>query len=171
MPQSETAATCIDPSLLRRAEKTVRGLRDAGLSVVTAESCTGGLIAAVLSQVEGAGDVLEGGFVVYSKQHKTRALAVDSAILSSQGAINAATAEQMVMGALDRSFADLALAVTGVLGPEPDEDGNPVGLVYLAVGRRNQAYRTEKHAYGRQPHDILRRRVVTDALTLLDGLI
>jgi nicotinamide-nucleotide amidase len=124
-----------------------------------------------LSQVEGAGEVLEGSFVVYSKAHKTRALGVDEDLLRRQGAIKAATAEQMVAGALTHSRAGIALAVTGVLGPSPDEDGNPVGLVYISGGWRGRSKRTQKHEYGHQPHDALRHQAIYDALTLLDGLL
>ena len=171
MPEFESTVSCIDQFLIQRAGNTVTLLRAAGLSVVTAESCTGGLISAILSQAEGAGEVLEGGFVVYSKTHKTEALAVDEEVLRLRGAVNAATAEQMVAGALNHSQADIALGVTGVLGPDPDEDDNPVGLVYMSAGRRDGPNRTEKYQYGHQPHDALRRQVILDPLALLDGLI
>ena len=171
MPQLETGVTCIDRSLIQRAGRTVRLLRTANLAVVTAESCTGGLIAAILSQVEGAGKALEGSFVVYSKAQKAKALGVSEDLLRRQGAINAATAEQMMTGALARSNADLALAVTGVLGPDPDEDGNPVGLIYISAGLRVGVSRTRKHQYGHQHHDALRHQVVIDSLEWMEALI
>lgn len=162
---------CIDTDLLKRAEETVSRLRARKLSIVTAESCTAGLVAAVLSRAEGTGEVFDGSFVAYSKAHKTRALGVNAEMLRRGGAVNAATAEQMLAGALTHSPADVGVAITGVLGPKPDEDGNPVGLVFLTVGLRDAVMQTVRRDYGRQPHEILRRRVVLDALAMLDGLI
>lgn len=162
---------CIDAALVQRAARTVKRLKENKLSIVMAESCTAGLICAVLSQAEGAGETLHGGFVVYSKDHKALALGVDRELLRVQGAVNQATADQMLAGALSHSPADLALVVTGVLGPDPDEDGNPVGLVFLAAGRRDGESRTVHHEYGKQSHNVLRRQVVLDALALLEELI
>jgi nicotinamide-nucleotide amidase len=163
--------SCIDTTLISRANLTGTRLKARGLSVVTAESCTAGLISAALAQAEGAGEVLDGSFVAYSKDHKAEALRVDRELLERDGAVNEAVARQMVEGALANSPAGIALAVTGVLGPDPDEDGNPVGLVFLAVGERGGSIQVEKHQYGVLPHDILRHRVVLDALFLLDSII
>jgi nicotinamide-nucleotide amidase len=164
-------APCIDAALVARAGRSVARLKARGLSVVTAESCTAGLIAAVLAQAEGAGEVLSGSFVAYSKDHKAQALGVDRELLAHTGAVNATTAAQMLRGAMAHSPADVGLAVTGVLGPDADEDGNPVGLVFFAAGPRGCAAQVERHEYGHQPHEILRRRVVIDALSLLDRAI
>ncbi len=159
---------CLDRVLVARAEATLAHLQARALTVVTAESCTAGLLSALLAQVEGAGELLHGGFVVYTKEQKERALGVERAVLDTEGSVNATVAAQMVCGALDRSNADVALAATGVLGPEPDEDGNPVGLVYLACCRRGQEPRIVRHDYGEQPHDVLLRTAIEDALALLD---
>lgn len=164
-------APCVDTALVERAGRTVTRLQSRRLTVVTAESCTAGLICALIAQAEGAGEVLDGSFVVYSKDHKTKALDVDRELLRRSGAVNRAVAQQMLLGALAHSPAKLGLAVTGVLGPDPDEDGNPVGRVFLAAGRRGGEAQLRQCDYGRQPHDILRRRVVLDALTLLDALV
>jgi nicotinamide-nucleotide amidase len=160
-------SSCVDQGLVHRAEDIVRALRDARLSVVTAESCTAGLVSAVLSQADGAGQVLHGSFVAYSKANKTIALGVDSELLKRDGSVTAEVVRQMVHGALSRSPADLALAVSGVLGPSPDEDGNPVGLVYFGCGHRNSPVAVSRKNYGPQPHDVLRHRVVMDGLDLL----
>jgi nicotinamide-nucleotide amidase len=159
--------SCVDQGLIHRAKDIVRALRDARLTVITAESCTAGLVSAVLSQADGAGEVLHGSFVTYTKANKTAALGVDAAVLSRDGSVTADVVRQMVHGALLRSPADLALAVSGVLGPSPDEDANPVGLVYFGCGHRNDAVTIIRKNYGEQPHDVLRRRVVLDALDLL----
>ena len=160
---------CIDESLITRAEGAVRALQQARLTVVTAESCTAGLISAVLSQVDGAGEVLHGSFVTYSKANKTKALGVDADLLKRDGSVTTDVVRQLVQGALARSPADIALAVSGVLGPSPDEDGNPIGLVYFACGRRDAPVTIVCENYGQHPHDVLRRRVVLDALDLLSG--
>src|SRR5690349_9774054 len=130
-------ASCIEKSLVKKAQPLADMLKSNGLTVVTAESCTGGLIAAVLSQAEGASDFLHGGFVTYTKEHKACALNVSYTLMEKKGCVNEEVAHQMVTGALTHSPADLALAVTGVLGPDEDEDGNPVGLFFMAVMQRN----------------------------------
>jgi nicotinamide-nucleotide amidase len=158
---------CVDAQLSGRAQPVVDALRRAKLCVVTAESCTGGLIAAILSHGMQASDCLHGGFVVYTKTHKARALGVDSALLQSRGSVNAEVARQMVLGALARSPANLALSVTGVLGPDPDEDGNPPGLVYLAVCRSDQAPVVIERNYAASDPDRIRREVIIEALGLL----
>ena len=163
-----SAPACIDQSLIGRAVGVVRLLTARKLTIVTAESCTGGLISAVLSQAQGAGEVLHGSFVVYTKANKTKALGVDATLLARAGSVNADVVRQLACGALDRSPADLAIAVSGVLGPSPDEDGNPVGLVFLGCCRRGQAPQIERRDYGDRPHDALRRAVVLDALAMVE---
>jgi nicotinamide-nucleotide amidase len=158
---------CIDQHLIQHGEQIVRDLREARLSVITAESCTGGLLSAVLSQAEGAGKVLHGSFVTYSKENKTKALGVDPLLLKRDGSVTADVVRQMVLGALLRSPAEIALAVSGVLGPSPDEDGNPVGLVYFGCGRRDEPVAVTRKDYGELPHDSLRHCVVMDGLHLL----
>src|ERR1700709_1345464 len=94
--------SCVDNSLIQSAKDIVQALRRRGLSVVTAESCTAGLIAAVLSQVDGAGEVLQGGFVTYTKANKTMSLGVDASLLEHQGSVTADVVRQMAHGALLR---------------------------------------------------------------------
>src|SRR3569833_3168327 len=133
------------------------------MTIVTAESCTGGLIAASLSHAPGASECLHGGFVVYTKESKTHALGVSRELLDQCGAVNATVAQELASGALARSSADIALSVTGVLGPTPDEDGNPPGLVYFGVLRRGHAARVvSQHFPQEDPHDV-RRAVVRRA--------
>jgi nicotinamide-nucleotide amidase len=161
-----SATSCIDEELVRRGAAVIRAFQEKGRTLVTAESCTAGLIAALLSQGEGASAVLQGGFVAYSKDHKACALGVDEQLLLRAGSVNEKVAEQMAQGALDRSPADIAIAVTGVLGPEPDEDGNPVGLVFLAGFARGGPRRLVKPQHQTLDPDGLRRAVVLDALDL-----
>jgi nicotinamide-nucleotide amidase len=159
--------TCADQKLVDRAQEIVRALREACLSVVTAESCTAGLVSAVLSQAEGAGEVLHGSFVTYTKANKTKALGIDPVLLKRDGSVTADVVRQMVVGALLRSPADIGLAVSGVLGPSPDEDGNPVGLVYFGCGLRDGPVAITRKDYEVQPPDTLRRSVVMDGLDVL----
>jgi nicotinamide-nucleotide amidase len=163
----EQSERCIDTALAKRAGEIVDELKSRGLTVVTAESCTAGLVSAALSLAEGAGDVLHGSFVVYSKANKAMALGVDAQLLAREGSVNAEVVRALCEGALARSPADLALAVSGVLGPSPDEDGNPVGLVYVCCQRRGGEPRHRKKDYGAQPHDVLRRKVVLDTLDMI----
>lgn len=158
---------CVDEKLIAQAETVVSELRRLKVTVVTAESCTGGLIAAALSHAPGASECLHGGFVVYTKTHKAQALGVSRLVLETSGSVNDQVAAQMVQGALERSPAEIAVAVTGVLGPDPDEDGNPPGLVYFAVQRRGREPRVvSAHFPGEKP-DAVRRGVVERTLMLL----
>jgi nicotinamide-nucleotide amidase len=158
---------CVDGQLAARAQPVVDALRRAKLWVVTAESCTGGLISAILSHGKQASDCLHGGYVVYTKSHKTAALGVDAELLESRGSVNAEVACQMVLGALGRSPANIAISVTGVLGPDPDEDGNPPGLVYLAVCRSGEAPVVVQRNYDASDPDAVRREVIIEALGML----
>jgi PncC family amidohydrolase len=101
--------------------------------LVTAESCSAGLLAACLSGVPGAGECLHGGIVAYTKMMKHAVLGVPERMLSEKTAVCAAVAHAMADGAVHRTPADAAIAITGVAGPEPDEDGNAVGLMFIAV--------------------------------------
>lgn len=158
---------CIDPRLVHCAQAVVHILNERKKTIITAESCTAGLLAAVLSNVDGAGDVLHGGFVTYSKPGKTMMLGVSAELLDRRGSVNEEVAVAMAGGALSHSPADLAIAITGVLGPEPDEDGNPVGRIILAFAQRNGAARVVQHEFGKQPHDALRHEAVIAALDLV----
>ena len=102
-------------------------------TVATVESCTAGSLAHLLSQAEGASDTLQGGFIVYTKENKTAAVGVPKDLLAAHTAVSAEVAQAMAKGGLSRCPADFVLAITGVAGPDPDEDGNPVGLVHVAV--------------------------------------
>ncbi len=158
---------CIDPLLIRSAQTTVKLLLDRRKTIVTTESCTAGLLAAVLSNVDGAGEVLHGGFITYSKPAKCMMVGVHRELLDNKGSVNREVALAMAEGALARSAADMALAVTGVLGPEPDEDGNPVGLVILACAKRGATTQTQHHEFGERQHDDLRRKTICSALDLI----
>jgi PncC family amidohydrolase len=143
-------------------------LVDCGWTVVTAESCTAGALANNLSKGEGAARHFHGGIVAYTKAMKTSALGVPATLLKRETAVSANVATAMAEGALDRSRATVAVAVTGVAGPEPDEDGNPVGLIFCAVARRGGGIRSARLHCRRRG----RAKVLEDAqrlaLSLLD---
>jgi nicotinamide-nucleotide amidase len=119
-----------------------------GLKLVTAESCTGGLIAACVAEIPGASAVLERGFVTYSNSAKIEMLGVPAPMIAAKGAVSAETARAMAEGALKHSRADLAVAVTGVAGPDGGSEEKPVGLVHFAAARKNGVVLSEEHRFG-----------------------
>jgi nicotinamide-nucleotide amidase len=146
------------------ADALIQRAKEANLGIVTAESCTAGLMCQVLSDAEGAAKVFHGGFVTYTKQHKSCALGVPEALLREKGAVCAEVARAMAEGALARSKAGISAAITGVAGPEPDEDGNPVGRVCIAVARRGFPTRDfERHYDPDIGRDAIRACAVADA--------
>lgn len=124
-------------------ESAVRALGDAlrsrGWRVATAESCTGGLLAAACTAVAGSSDWFDRGFVTYSNAAKTRQLGVPAALIATHGAVSAEVARAMALGAVDQSDADLAVSITGIAGPGGAVPGKPVGTVWLAVALRSDA--------------------------------
>ena len=129
--------TSIFPSaLLAEAEALLAACRTAGLRIVTAESCTGGLIAGLLTEIPGSSDVVERGMVVYSNAAKSAQLGVPAALIATHGAVSEPVARAMAEGALVHAEADLSIAVTGVAGPGGGSAEKPVGLVHFASARR-----------------------------------
>ena len=121
-----------EPAVLALAQ----ALRAAGLKLATAESCTGGLIAAACTAVAGSSDWFERGFVTYSNDAKTEMLGVPAVLIAAHGAVSAEVAQAMAEGALAHSRADLAVAVTGIAGPGGATPGKPVGTVWMALAMR-----------------------------------
>jgi nicotinamide-nucleotide amidase len=120
-----------------------QALGDAGFKLVTAESCTGGLIAAACTAVAGSSDWFERGLVTYSNEAKIELLGVNPTLITRQGAVSSEVAAAMAEGALQRSHAQLAVAVTGIAGPGGATPGKPVGTVWLAIAHSNHATHTE----------------------------
>jgi nicotinamide-nucleotide amidase len=158
----------IDTALVKRSTEIVTLAKSCHGTIVTAESCTGGLLAAVLAEAPGAARQLQGGFVTYTKDQKTIALGVPRAMLERESAVSAAVARAMAEGALARSVADLSVSITGVAGPEPDEDGNPVGLVHIAAARRGAATLHQEHRFGDIGRGQVLYQTVMAALDLLE---
>ena len=138
----------------------------AGKTLVTAESCTGGGIGAALTGISGSSKVYKGGIISYTNWVKQHLLGVDEALLNDVGAVSAPVAEAMARGAKAALGCDIALSTTGVAGPDPDDRGNPIGLVYLGLAYQDQCYVTEFHA-GKVARERIRRQSAQTALDLL----
>jgi nicotinamide-nucleotide amidase len=121
--------------------------RMGGLKLAMAESCTGGMIVAALTDIAGSSDVVERGFVTYSNEAKTELLGVPPALIAAHGAVSAQVAAAMVQGALSRAPVDVAVSVTGIAGPGGATAGKPVGLVYFGVARKSRESRVERHTF------------------------
>ncbi|ASY68627.1 CinA family protein [Sinorhizobium fredii] len=149
------------------ARAIIADLTARGLKIATAESCTGGLIAAALTEIAGSSSVVDRGFVTYSNEAKIEMLGVDAATLAAHGAVSRETAAEMARGAISRSGADLAVAVTGIAGPSGGSAEKPVGLVHLAAAGRSGNLLLREMRYGDIGRDAVRLATVTTALNLL----
>ena len=132
----------------------------------TAESCTGGLIIAALTDIPGSSSMVDRGFVTYSNEAKMEMLGVSAATLDAHGAVSRETAVEMAAGALARSHAGIALAVTGIAGPDGGSPEKPVGLVWFGLARRGEALIAEKHIFSNNGRDFIRRETVRTALEM-----
>lgn len=157
----------IDDLVLAQAERVLATCRAAGLRVASAESCTGGLIAAALTAIPGSSDVVDRGFVTYSNAAKVEMLGVPAEMVAAEGAVSEAVARRMAEGALLHSAADIAVSVTGIAGPDGGTATKPVGLVWFGLARRGAPTRTEHHVF---PGDrtAVRRAAVVRGLSLLE---
>jgi len=149
------------------AERALEVAAQRNASIVTAESCTAGKLAAVLSEARGAAERLHGSFVTYTKANKTKSLGVSADLLQRKGAVCREVAVAMAEGALVRSPATLAVSITGVAGPDPDEDGNPVGLVCIAIARIDGDTVHLERRYGDLGREAVQERAMADALAAL----
>jgi nicotinamide-nucleotide amidase len=143
-----------------------RALLAAGLKAVTAESCTGGGVAAALTDVPGSSQWFERGYVTYSNAAKHQDLGVEPAALERHGAVSIEVARLMAEGALRRSSADVVVALTGVAGPDGGSLEKPVGLVFLAIGRRGRPTQVIRELYAGD-RAAVRRQAVAEALRRL----
>lgn len=163
----EIEFTRIDRAIIDEAAAVMAVAKAGRLSLVTAESCTGGLVAAVLSEAPGAGDWLHGGFVTYTKENKEAALGLAPGLIERAGVVSEAVARAMAEGALAHSPADVSVAVTGVAGPASDDEGNPVGTVHLAAARRNGQVLHRRCDFGDIGRGACRYSAVKEALAML----
>jgi nicotinamide-nucleotide amidase len=156
--------------LTRKAEDVIATAGRRGVTIVTAESCTAGALATLLADTPGAGGVFLGGFVTYDKACKEKLLGVPSQLIAEHTAVSRVVAERMAQGAQVTAGAGVAVAVTGVIGPEPDDDGNPVGLVHVAAAANGQTSHSEVLT-GLKSQSENRARALAEALGVLSTLL
>jgi nicotinamide-nucleotide amidase len=140
------------------------------LTVATAESCTGGLVAGALTEIPGSSDVIDRGFVTYSDEAKRAMLGVKATTLATFGAVSKETATAMAVGALERAGVDLAVSITGIAGPGGATPGKPVGLVHFAVAARDGRILHRECRFGAIGRGAVRQRSVVEALRMLTEL-
>jgi nicotinamide-nucleotide amidase len=141
--------------------------RSRKLTIATAESCTGGLVAGALTDIPGSSDVIDRGFVTYSNDAKRAMLGVEADTLATFGAVSQETATQMAVGALERAGVDLAVAITGIAGPGGAVPNKPVGLVHFAVAARDGRITHRECRFGAIGRSAVRQRSVVEALRML----
>lgn len=161
----------LDDALVARAEALVKAYAAAGLRVATAESCTGGLVAGLLTSVPGSSAVVERGFVTYSNEAKAESIGVPMDLIRQHGAVSAPVAGAMAAGALAASRASVAVAITGIAGPGGGSAEKPVGLVHFGLAQREGGIRLLERRYGDLGRAGIRCAAVADALGLLEEAI
>ncbi|MEX2628594.1 MAG: CinA family protein [Tistlia sp.] len=155
--------------LIVRAAALIEAYRAAGSRLATAESCTGGLVAGLLTEIAGSSAVLERGFVTYSNEAKQELLAVPAETLAAFGAVSAETAEAMAAGALAGAHAEVAVSVTGIAGPDGGSADKPVGLVFFGLATARGVFHRRRLFSG--DRQAVRLASVREALALLrEGL-
>jgi nicotinamide-nucleotide amidase len=154
-------------ALQRRAADLIASCRTKGLAVATAESCTGGLLAALITAISGSSDVFERGFVTYSDAAKIECLGVSPRILKDFGAVSEEAARAMAAGALAHSAAAITLSVTGIAGPGGGSPGKPIGLVYFGLAHRDGGIVGVEKRFGDLGRDAVRSAAIAMAIELL----
>ncbi len=149
------------------ATRVLAEARSRGLKIATAESCTGGMVSAALTDIAGSSDVFDRGFVTYSNEAKQAMLGVPAATIAAHGAVSSETATAMATGAILNSAADIAIAITGVAGPGGGSPAKPVGLVHFAVARRGDGAKPRHHLFGDQGRAAIREQATRVALEML----
>ncbi len=160
----------IDQELYDLAAEVVNLNRAAGRQITTAESCTGGLVAAVLTEIADVSDIFSRGYITYSNEAKIEMLGVSEDILATLGAVSEATVWAMAQGALDRSGADVAVAISGIAGPKGGTEKKPVGTVVFARALKNAEEEhvvADTHHFGDLGRAEIRRQAALVALRLL----
>jgi nicotinamide-nucleotide amidase len=163
---SETLEPALPDHLDEQAERLMHRLCDAGLTVATAESCTGGMLAALLTDIEGAGHGFDRGFVTYTKEAKTDLLGIARDVLEHNDAVSEVVARAMAEGTIERSNADLTIAVTGFAGP--GASGQEEGLVHFALARRGRPTRHREEHFGAVGRGAVRVRSLEAMLEMLE---
>ncbi|HVC53318.1 MAG TPA: CinA family protein [Stellaceae bacterium] len=160
-----------DSEILALAEAVLDAYRARNWKLATAESCTGGLVAAALTAIAGSSDVVERGYVTYSNAAKIELLGVPEPTILAHGAVSPETAAAMAAGAARRAGVDAAVSITGVAGPGGGSAEKPVGLVYLGIARRGQGGRSERHVFPGDREGIRRAALIRGLEMLRDAAV
>ena len=155
--------------LIIMAEDLIAVCREKKIKLALAESCTGGLVAGCITSVSGSSDIFDRGFVTYSNQAKIEMLGVSESTLEKFGAVSEETAIAMAEGAIKKSGGELALSITGIAGPGGGSEEKPVGLVHIAVARKNTTTRSERHIF-KGNRNRVRVQAVESGLKLLNAV-
>lgn len=155
-------------SLQNQAQQTLQLARENKLKIATAESCTGGLLSALFTEISGSSEVFERGFVTYSNQAKIEMLGVKKETLEKFGAVSEETAKEMAIGAIKNSQASVSVAITGIAGPDGGSNEKPVGLVFIAVSTKEKTLVRKFNFAGNRSE--VRKASVIAALTMLKNL-
>ncbi len=155
--------------LVEKASSLLDGCRRSGLHIATAESCTGGLVAATLTEIAGSSDVVDRAFVTYSNAAKTEMLGVPAELIRAHGAVSAEVAAAMAAGALARSEAQIAVSVTGIAGPGGATPTKPVGLVFVGGAANATSPVANRHHFDGD-RGAIREQALLEALTMIEVL-
>lgn len=161
----------IDIETREAAERVFRLLRERNLKLVTAESCTGGLVAGAITEIPGSSDVFDRGLVTYSNEAKQRLLGVGASLLETHGAVSAEVAKAMAEGALAAADCDVSVSLTGIAGPNGGSEKKPVGLVYIGSASKNHGYHGRECRFGDLGRGEVRRRSVIAAFAIIEELL
>lgn len=159
------------PELKNRADALLKAYEREGIKIATAESCTGGLVAGLLTEISGSSAVMERGFVTYSNEAKIELIGVPSDLISSHGAVSEPVARAMAEGALAHSRADVAVSITGIAGPGGGSAAKPVGLVHFGLARKGMPTVHLVRHYGDLGRVMVRWKAVEDAIGLLESAL
>ena len=160
----------LNDDIVAAGERLLEICRRKKLTIATAESCTGGLVAGMLTEIPGVSSMLDRGFITYSNRAKQEMLGVPAATLEAHGAVSRETAEAMAKGALAHAPVDLAVSVTGVAGPDGGSDEKPVGLVHFAAASRSGQLNHVERRFGDPGRAEIRKRSVLQAIVMLHAL-
>jgi nicotinamide-nucleotide amidase len=166
----ELGDTCLPAQLVQKAREVIEANRAAGLRIAVAESCTGGLVSAALTEIPGSSDVFEAGLVTYSYEAKMEMLGISLDVLETFGSVSIAVAWAMARGVIEKSHADVAVAITGIAGPDGGSEKKPVGTVVFARARRDanpDEVVADKREFGNLGRGGIRLQAALCALELL----
>jgi nicotinamide-nucleotide amidase len=164
-------STLFAPALLDEAKALLSALQRRGMRLAIAESCTGGLLAGLLTEIPGASETLERGFVTYSNAAKTELLGVEARLLETYGAVSEEVARAMAEGALANAPVEIALSVTGIGGPDGGSPEKPVGLVYIGAAVKGEPTRVREFRFGDIGRTEIRLASVSQAIVLAQAVL